>query len=58
MRVSPKTVGTYRARIKEKLGIGSGTELMRCAVQLIDASDRLGSLTLIARAHRLVVHGA
>jgi DNA-binding NarL/FixJ family response regulator len=33
MRVSPKTVGTYRARIKEKLGIGSGTELMRCAVQ-------------------------
>jgi len=33
MRVSPKTVGTYRARIKEKLGISSGTELMRCAVQ-------------------------
>ena len=33
MRVSPKTVGTYRARIKEKLRLSSGTALMRCTVQ-------------------------
>jgi DNA-binding NarL/FixJ family response regulator len=35
MRVSPKTVGTYRARIKEKLNLVSGTELMRYAVQWV-----------------------
>ena len=30
--VSIKTVGTYDARVKEKLGMGDGTELMREAV--------------------------
>jgi DNA-binding NarL/FixJ family response regulator len=33
MHVSPKTVDTYRARIREKLRISSGTELIRLAVQ-------------------------
>jgi DNA-binding NarL/FixJ family response regulator len=33
MRVSHKTVETYRARIKEKLDLGSSTELLRHAVQ-------------------------
>ena len=33
MHVSPKTVETYRARIRQKLSISSGAELMRQAVQ-------------------------
>jgi DNA-binding NarL/FixJ family response regulator len=33
MLVSPKTVETYRARIKEKLHLTSSTELIRWAVQ-------------------------
>jgi DNA-binding NarL/FixJ family response regulator len=33
LHISPKTVETYRARIKEKLNLSSGTELMRLAVQ-------------------------
>lgn len=33
MRVSPKTVETYRARIKEKLHLNSGPELIRRAVE-------------------------
>lgn len=33
MRVSPKTVETYRARIKEKLGIANMTELVQRATQ-------------------------
>jgi DNA-binding NarL/FixJ family response regulator len=33
MRVSHKTVETYRARIKEKMGLDSGTALLRHAVQ-------------------------
>ena len=35
MHVSPKTVETYRARIKEKLNLSSGTELIRLAVQWV-----------------------
>ena len=35
MRVSPKTVETYRARLKEKLELSSATELMRRAVQWV-----------------------
>jgi DNA-binding NarL/FixJ family response regulator len=35
MHVSPKTVETYRARIKEKLGLGNITELVRRAVQWV-----------------------
>ena len=33
MHVSPKTVETYRARIKDKLGVGNVNELIRLAVQ-------------------------
>ena len=33
MHVSPKTVETYRARIKEKLGVSSVNELIRRAVE-------------------------
>jgi DNA-binding NarL/FixJ family response regulator len=35
MHVSPKTVDTYRARIKEKLGLRNGTELIHSAVQWV-----------------------
>ena len=35
MHVSPKTVETYRARIKEKLGIGNITELIQRAAQWV-----------------------
>jgi DNA-binding NarL/FixJ family response regulator len=33
MHVSPKTVETFRARIKEKLGIANLTELIQWAAQ-------------------------
>jgi DNA-binding NarL/FixJ family response regulator len=33
MNVSPKTVETYRSRIKEKLGLSSFTEVVQRAVQ-------------------------
>lgn len=35
MRVSPKTVETYRGRIKEKLGLSNYTELIHRATQLM-----------------------
>jgi DNA-binding CsgD family transcriptional regulator len=35
MRVSPKTVETYRARIKEKLNLGNMTELVHRATQWV-----------------------
>jgi DNA-binding CsgD family transcriptional regulator len=35
MHVSPKTVETYRARIKEKLGLRNATELIHSAVQWV-----------------------
>jgi DNA-binding NarL/FixJ family response regulator len=35
MHVSPKTVETFRARIKEKLGIGNHTELIQRAAQWV-----------------------
>lgn len=35
MNVSPKTVETYRARIKEKLGLNNVTELVQRAVQWV-----------------------
>ncbi len=35
MRVSPKTVETYRARIKEKLNLKSGADLLRHALQWV-----------------------
>jgi DNA-binding NarL/FixJ family response regulator len=35
MHISPKTVETYRARIREKLGLGNTTELIQRAAQWI-----------------------
>ena len=35
MRLSAKTVETYRARIKEKLNLSSGPELIRRSVQWV-----------------------
>ena len=35
MRISPKTVETYRSRIKVKLGLETGPELMQRAVQWV-----------------------
>ena len=35
MHVSHKTVETYRARIKEKLGLGNAVELVQHAVQWV-----------------------
>jgi DNA-binding NarL/FixJ family response regulator len=35
MHVSPKTVETYRARIKDKLGLGNLTELIQCATRWV-----------------------
>ncbi len=37
MLLSPKTVESYRARIKEKLGVEHNTELIRRAVQWVEA---------------------
>ncbi|HVZ41173.1 MAG TPA: response regulator transcription factor [Candidatus Kapabacteria bacterium] len=36
LSISPKTVETHRARIKEKLGIASGRELLRHAIQWVE----------------------
>ena len=36
MLISPKTVESYRARIKEKLGVDHNTELIRRAVQWVE----------------------
>jgi DNA-binding CsgD family transcriptional regulator len=35
LRVSPKTVETYKARIKDKLGIDSGSEVLVRAVRWV-----------------------
>jgi DNA-binding NarL/FixJ family response regulator len=35
MHISPKTVETFRARVKEKLGLGNVTELVRYATQWV-----------------------
>ncbi|MGH7995791.1 MAG: response regulator [Opitutaceae bacterium] len=40
LSVSIKTIQAYCARIKEKLGIGTGTELMREAVRWVEAENR------------------
>jgi DNA-binding CsgD family transcriptional regulator len=41
MLISPKTVESYRARIKEKLGLEHNTELIRRAVQWVDGGVRM-----------------
>lgn len=38
MKLSPKTVETYRQRIKEKLGVTSTAELVRLAIRWVDAA--------------------
>ena len=40
LMISPKTVETHRSRIKEKLGIESGHELLRRAVQWVQEEER------------------
>ena len=40
MHISPKTVGTYRRRIKEKLALDSGAELVQRAVRFIESEAR------------------
>ena len=40
LSVSPKTVETYRAHIKEKLNLANSAEVMRFAVQWFDQRDR------------------
>ena len=40
MHVSPKTVETYRARIKEKLRLHNATELMQHAVQWVIGNEK------------------
>ena len=40
LHLSVSTVETYRAHIKEKLGLSSATELMRCAVEWCVDTDR------------------
>lgn len=39
LHVSVKTVDTYRARIKDKMNINSGNELMRKAVQWVEGNS-------------------
>jgi DNA-binding NarL/FixJ family response regulator len=43
MHVSPKTVETFRSRIKEKLGISNLTELIQRAAQWVVESKYRGS---------------
>jgi DNA-binding NarL/FixJ family response regulator len=39
LKVSPKTVETYRAHIKEKLGLASAAEVLRLAVSWLEQSS-------------------
>ncbi|MGD9209416.1 MAG: response regulator transcription factor [Desulfobacteraceae bacterium] len=41
MNLSIKTIGTYRERIKEKLGLQSGTELLRFAVLWLESPKKI-----------------
>lgn len=38
--LSVKTIETYRSRIKEKLNLSSGSELLRCAFQWVSKQDK------------------
>ncbi len=42
--LSVKTIETYRSRIKEKLNLSSGSELLRHAFQWVNRQDKGGSL--------------
>jgi DNA-binding NarL/FixJ family response regulator len=46
MSISPKTVGTYRRRIKSKLGIDNSTQLVRHAVRWIEDAGTTGQTDL------------
>jgi DNA-binding NarL/FixJ family response regulator len=39
MKLSPKTVETYRERIKEKLGVSTTPELLRRAIRWVDSAS-------------------
>jgi len=41
MHVTTKTVGSYEARIKEKLGLGGGNELLREAILWVERQKRV-----------------
>jgi len=38
--LSAKTIETYRSRIKKKLNLSSGSELLRCAFQWVSRQDK------------------
>ncbi len=38
--LSVKTIETYRSRIKEKLNLKSGSELLQCAFQWVHGQDK------------------
>ncbi len=38
--LSVKTIETYRSRIKEKLNLSSGSELLQCAFQWANRQDK------------------
>ena len=40
LHLSVKTVETYRARIKEKLNLGSASELLQCAFRWVNSQDK------------------
>ncbi len=50
MLLSPKTVESYRARIKEKLGVEHNTELIRRAVQWVEGVSRVAEQSLAQAA--------
>jgi DNA-binding CsgD family transcriptional regulator len=39
LHLSVKTIGSYRERIKEKLGLNSGNELVRNAIQWVENQE-------------------
>lgn len=43
LALSPKTIDSYRTRVKEKLAIDSNAELMRRAVMWVESQDRATS---------------
>jgi DNA-binding CsgD family transcriptional regulator len=45
LNLSVKTIGTYRERIKEKLGIKNATELLRSAMKWVENDQTPGEKT-------------
>ncbi len=46
LSLSIKTIGTYRERIKEKLGLKNASELIRCAVRWIEVQSHVDTPSL------------